>query len=223
MAPRPRESSLQTPLSPTGQQEDGHQEAISEDHVCPVCHLLLFRPVRTHCNHTLCESCMAHWAHVSVTSQMTIVSLDDEPSIFEPLEIEAKCPMCRTPTTASLDARLAGELGARYPLRYAERQAEEQTFEVDRLESAIETLTLYIGNRHRLVMPQGGSSNWHEWTFFVRPSRTDIIEEVQILLVSIFTIILFPPNSAMNHRHKFLLLMHFLPFLLLFRTSPFGG
>jgi hypothetical protein len=52
--------------------------------------------------------------------------------------------------------------------------------------SFIDTLTLDIGNTHRLIQPRNPtSSNEHEWTFFVRPSRVDIIEKVQIILVSI--------------------------------------
>lgn len=158
---------------------------MTDDDLCPVCHLLLYRPVTTRCNHTLCESCMAHWADVSVTSQMTIVSLDEEPATFDAAGVEARCPMCRTSTVASFNPTLAEQLAEKYPLTYAEREAEEKKAE-EGGEGAIETLTLYIGNKHHLIMPAEGSSNRHEWTFFVKPSRTDIIEEVQILLVSIF-------------------------------------
>lgn len=134
---------------------------------------------------------MAHWADVSVTTQMTIVSLDEEPSDFDPIQVEANCPMCRRPTTASLNTQLAEQLSARYPLTYSERRADEQASEADGSESAIETLTLYIGNKHRLIRPAEDSSNRHEWTFFVRPSRTDIIKEVQILIVGILATVAF--------------------------------
>jgi hypothetical protein len=51
-------------------QEAEDEEKIDEDHLCPICQLLLFRPVTTSCNHTLCESCtllsssplMPHWS-----------------------------------------------------------------------------------------------------------------------------------------------------------------
>ena len=154
-----------------------------EDDLCPICQLLLFRPVTTSCNHTLCESCMAHWADVSVISQMTIVSLDDIPTSMAANAVEARCPMCRTPTTASLNPNLEESLRSRYPSTYASRQAEEAIPSAE--ETTIETLTLYIGNTHRLKPPSDPddtTSNIHEWTFFVRPSRTDIIEEVQIFL-----------------------------------------
>ena len=187
MARRTRRASRSTPSTATDDRRPEVQEkeeAVVEDHMCPVCQLLLFRPVTTRCNHTLCESCMAHWADVSVTSQMTIVSLDEQPSQFNPIQVEAKCPMCRTLTTARLDPEMAHVLSTRYPRKYAERRVEEQTPESAEA-SSMETLTLYIGNSHRLVEPLGGSGNQHDWTFFVRPSRTDIIEEVHILLASI--------------------------------------
>src|SRR4051812_43693910 len=77
------------------------EETIEPDDICPVCQLLLYRPVVTRCNHTLCESCMAQWAEVSATSQMVIVDLDEQPTNFDPVQVEAKCPMCRTLTSAT--------------------------------------------------------------------------------------------------------------------------
>jgi hypothetical protein len=183
MASQPAETSSQVPSSRPGPDESTDPDPISEDDICPVCHLLLFKPVKTRCSHLLCSSCMAHWADVSVTSQMTIVSLDDQPSSFDPIQIEANCPMCRTRTTASLDTQLEEDLKTRYPVKYTEREVEERAPEDGGEEVPVETLTLYIGNEHRMVLPQGGDANRHEWTFFVRPSRTDIIEEVQLLLV----------------------------------------
>lgn len=163
--------------------EDEGGDVVAEDDLCPVCQLLLFRPVTTKCKHTLCESCMAHWADVSITSQMTIVSLDDIPTSMPANSVEARCPMCRTSTTASLNPSLAETLRSRYPSTYANRQVEESIPSDE--DTTIETLTLYIGNTHRLKPPENPedtTSNKHEWTFFVRPSRTDIIEEVQIFL-----------------------------------------
>src|SRR5450432_1617130 len=50
---------------------------------------------------------------------------------------------------------------------------------------SIEALILYIGNIHREIIPKAlAPSNRHQWTFFVRPSRADIIKEVVIFLVS---------------------------------------
>lgn len=158
-------------------------EAVAEDDVCPVCQLLLCHPVTTLCNHTLCESCMATWANVSIANQMQIVDVDEEPIPFDPVSgLEARCPMCRTQTTASINRRLAQDLKARYPETYAERESEEKESSANGDSGEVQTLTLYIGNRHRLIEPYTGSANKHEWTFFVRPSRSDIIEEVHINL-----------------------------------------
>jgi len=95
--------------------------------------------------------------------------------------------MCRTPTTASLNQDREHDLRARYPLTYQIRETEEHEDEEDvggrAVPSSVETLTLYIGNTHQLVRPESpGSHNKHNWKFFVRPSRTDLIEEVQIFL-----------------------------------------
>ncbi|KAI6879751.1 hypothetical protein KC360_g7738 [Hortaea werneckii] len=156
-------------------------EQVDADDQCPICHLLLYRPVVTHCNHAMCESCMAHWADVSVTSQMKIVDVDEEPSEFNPVSgVEAKCPMCRTATSASLDEARSERLRARYPEMWEERKVEEEG-DSSRFAAEIQTITVYIGNRHAVVR-DAEDANVHEWTFFVRPSRTDIIEEVQILL-----------------------------------------
>jgi hypothetical protein len=129
---------------------------------------------------------------------MTAVGLDeDTPEVLLPNEIESSCPMCRTSSTARPDQARERALKQRYPHTYAERQAEAQS---DEVEGSLETLTLYIGNTHRNVRLDTGEQethNKHEWNFFVRPSRTDIIEEVQIFLHPTFqnskVIKLFPP------------------------------
>ncbi|KAF2769499.1 hypothetical protein EJ03DRAFT_343333 [Teratosphaeria nubilosa] len=145
-------------------------ETIDEDDICPICQLLLHNPVKTACNHTLCKSCMATWADVSLSAPMTIVSVDEE----------ARCPMCRTPTSATIDDERAIDLRQKCPKTFAERQAEDMVDEEAR--EGIQTITVYIGNRHELVEPEAESPNMHQWTFFVKPSRREIIEEVQIFL-----------------------------------------
>ncbi len=72
------------------------------------------------------------------------------------------------------------ELQSAYPVAYAERSAEEYA-DAENGDS-IQAITVYIGNKHTLVPRSVESHNTHEWTFFVRPSRTDIIEEVHIHL-----------------------------------------
>lgn len=115
---------------------------------------------------------------------MTIVSLDDDPNANTANALSAKCPMCRTQTTARVNTKLHRSLRLKYPRLYPIREAEEQSPETD---ASIETLTLYLGNTHRLRPRDPDedyeTSNIHEWTFFVRPtSHEHIIEEVQIFL-----------------------------------------
>ncbi|ETS76156.1 hypothetical protein PFICI_11543 [Pestalotiopsis fici W106-1] len=164
--------------------QNANDEEVSEDDTCPICRLLLHEPVTTTCNHTLCKFCMAQWASVSLAAPMTIVDVDEEPVEFDAVsELEARCPMCRTMTTATANPALAQELKSRYPLTHGEREAEAHA-EADGLGGdAIHTITVYIGNRHTRIPPSPGSPhNIHDWTFFVRPSRTDIVEEVHIFL-----------------------------------------
>lgn len=47
----------------SSRQKGKDEEKIHEDHLCPICQLLLFRPVTTICNHTLCESCTFYPPH----------------------------------------------------------------------------------------------------------------------------------------------------------------
>lgn len=114
---------------------------------------------------------------------MTTVGLDDVPLVLLPNDIETRCPMCRTPTTASLDVPLDSALQLQYPVAYQERETESSTT-VDDSSTSVETLTLYIGNEHSLIRANSDSNNKHQWNFFIRPSRTDLVEEVQIFLVS---------------------------------------
>lgn len=171
--------------APINIETENHQpEEVDEDDICPICHLLFYEPVVTICKHVLCKSCMMHWIDASVTSQMTILSLDDDTNADSGKILSAKCPMCRTPTTAALNTKLHRSLRSKYPRLYSVREADEQPTSTD---VSIETLCLYIGNTHRLRPRDPDedyeTSNIHEWTFFVRPlSHQHIIEEVQIFL-----------------------------------------
>lgn len=198
MAPRSDVTHVPASPAPHAAEDRNAQESIHEEDLCLVCHQLLYRPVTTQCNHTLCESCMAHWADVSAASaQMTIVSLDEEPTTFNASEVEARCPMCRTTTTASINSGMSTRLEVQYPRAYKERELEERPSSLDGSLSSLETLTVYIGNKHEILDCQD-SPNMHEWTFFVKPSRTDIIDSVKILLVG---------NHSSMHIFRFL---HFL-------------
>jgi RING finger family protein len=174
--------------------EDLTDEVIDDDDLCPICHLLYYAPVTTTCGHTLCASCMAHWAEVSVTEQFEIVPLDDQSTPVTEDQIEVKCPMCRTVTWASPNQERGDTLGERYPRTYKMRKSEEEEDQNGNPAEEVLTMTLYVGNTHQYKPPQGRDNeqdgNTHEWDFFVRPDKTDIIDEVRIILVcptSIFT------------------------------------
>jgi YEATS family/zinc finger of C3HC4-type, RING len=164
--------------------EETMNEIVNHDDLCPICHLLFYRPVTTQCGHTLCESCMAHWAEVSVTERFQIVPLNDENTPAAHDQIEVKCPMCRTITTSLPNVDREDALRTRYPLTYQARREEEDA-DGDLAEEVF-TMAVYVGNTHQ-YKPSGHETskqgNTHEWTFFVRPERSDIIHEVRILLV----------------------------------------
>lgn len=154
-----------------------------------ICQLLLFTPVRTQCNHLLCASCMAQWADVSNTNRIEPSSWDVDLADFDPnydptYDLEANCPMCRTQTAATPDKELAGQLEKKYPATYAERAAEEEVERGARIgQDGVEGVMILIGNKHRLIR-NADDDNEHDWTFFVRTSRPELVKHVRIYLVS---------------------------------------
>jgi Zn-finger nucleic acid-binding protein len=158
-------------------------EIVEHDDLCPICHLLLLRPVKTKCNHSTCEACLNLWAEISISQQMNIVGLDDEEITLHPSQLEISCPMCRTVSAGTRDAEREEALRSSYPQTYQKREDEEQAAADDDAAESVETLTVYIGNTHQRI--KWGQANRHSWMFFIRPSRTELIEEVQIFLVCI--------------------------------------
>ncbi|KAJ4984598.1 hypothetical protein SVAN01_09920 [Stagonosporopsis vannaccii] len=162
-------------------------ENVAHDDLCPICQLLLFTPVRTRCNHLLCASCMAQWADASSSNDIVHSSWDVELEDFDPnydptYDLEANCPMCRTHTTASPDNALADQLQHKYPLTYAERRVEEEVERGSRVgQNGVEGVMILIGNKHKLITG-GEDDNQHDWTFFVRTSRPELVEEVRVEL-----------------------------------------
>lgn len=160
-------------------------EDIDDDDLCPICQLLLHEPVKTTCGHTLCNFCMATWASTSLQAPMVIVDVDEEPMPFDAVtDLEARCPMCRTLTSALPDAQRDAALRSKYPQTWTQRYRETAAERASESTASLQTLTVHIGNRHTLVPARtnGLAENQHEWTFFVQPSRTDIVEEVHIHL-----------------------------------------
>jgi hypothetical protein len=105
--------------------------------------------------------------------------------------LEANCPMCRTPTTATPHAERKRTLEEKYPTLYAERREEEAAARGSRIgQDGVEGMTILIGNKHRLERSREDTANKHDWTFFVRVSRPELIQHVRIYLVSALTCIL---------------------------------
>lgn len=132
---------------------------------------------------------MAQWADVSSTNRIQHVFLDVNVNDFDPnyvpsFNLETNCPMCRTRTTAASDDALARQLEQKYPTTYAERRAEDEVDRGSRVgDGGVEGVQILIGNKHRLVRGSE-DDNQHDWTFFVRTSRPDIVKEVRVDLVS---------------------------------------
>lgn len=129
---------------------------------------------------------MATWATASTTIPLH-PSLDMDISAYDTTydpasTLEARCPMCRTPTVAHPDPNLAQTLEQKYPVTYAERRAEDEAAMETRDPDGVEPMTILIGNHHKLVQGAAGSVNKHDWTFFVRVSKPDLISHVRVNL-----------------------------------------
>ena len=131
---------------------------------------------------------MAQWADASTLTTIIPSPLDLNLSAFDPHydptpDLEVGCPMCRTLTTGVLDMDLVAALEERYPDTYKERREEEMEAKGERIgEDGVEGLMILIGNRHRLERGVDEGPNKHDWTFFVRISRPDIVKEVRVNL-----------------------------------------
>ncbi|KAJ4354204.1 uncharacterized protein N0V89_005938 [Didymosphaeria variabile] len=142
---------------------------------------------------------MAQWADASQTVPMHPSSLDMDMRDFDPeydptYDLEARCPMCRTPTTAQADLALTQSLEAKYPNSYAERRAEEVTARATTNSEGVENVVILIGNRHKLVGVGDEPGNKHDWTFFVRLSRPELVSHVKVNLHPTFR----PPSVVLR-------------------------
>ncbi|KAF2108828.1 hypothetical protein BDV96DRAFT_254338 [Lophiotrema nucula] len=170
--------------------------SVTHDDTCHICTNLLYNPVRTECNHVFCGFCMAQWSDTSrsMTQPLTRASALDDLNLtdFDPTftavdeytSIEASCPVCRRQTSATLDQELARELEERHAGRYAERREDESQRLREGEEEGAESMVLLFGNKHRELRTreEEGRQNSHEWTFFVRASRPEIIKEIRVNL-----------------------------------------
>lgn len=153
-----------------------HQSSkVSEDELCPKCWEIPLQPLNSTCGHSFCACCM------------TDMDDRDVVLIFEPLELDGHakgeamtqnfgtirlCPVCQVRARFYHDTVREKQLQQAWPLAYAER-AEHGSIADD----AAGIITITIGNWHELVQ-----EHHHRWSFFVKPSRTDIIEEVHMHL-----------------------------------------
>lgn len=171
-------------------------ETIEHDDECPVCQHLLYDPVKTECNHILCASCYAQWAETTTENTQISVQLPldgsvsaDEDDDFDDFttdlaDLRASCPMCRTNTTVSRHTELRETLKEKYPATYAQRESEEAADSIG--QNGIEGMVIMIGNHHKLEPRDEDehTGNIHDWRFFVRFSRPNIVDKVRIDLVS---------------------------------------
>ncbi|KAI8941694.1 hypothetical protein NX059_002904 [Plenodomus lindquistii] len=142
---------------------------------------------------------MAQWADASSTNRIEHSSMDVNLADFDPnydpsYDLEANCPMCRTCSAATPDKKLGKQLEKKYPDLYAKRRVEEEIERGSRIGSdGIQAVMILIGNKHRLVRG-ADDANQHDWTFFVRTFRPDLIQEVRIDLHPTFR----PPSLTLR-------------------------
>jgi hypothetical protein len=132
---------------------------------------------------------MAQWADASSTNRIEHSSWDVDLADFDPnydpaYDLAANCPMCRTNTTAGPDKPLAEQLEIKYPATYAQRRIEEEVERGSRVgQGGVEGVMILIGNKHKMLRG-AEDDNEHDWTFFVRTSRPELVKEVRVFLVS---------------------------------------
>lgn len=155
-----------------------------EDDDCVICYSTLYRPVKTDCRHSACEACMLHWALAAMDE---CAEHADLPTGLTVDGIKFRCPTCRTYTTAAFDAEQNARLQARYPEEYAARAAESaSTEDTPEDEYATKTMLIMLGNSHRKIEPEPcpytDNKRRHEWTFFIKSSQSELIQEMQVVL-----------------------------------------
>lgn len=161
---------------------------LEQDDDCVICYQTLYRPARTECGHSACESCLLHWALTTMETKFGDVNAPEISSnIALAVDgIKFKCPTCRTYTQASFDAERNEKLTERYREEYISRDAEISNNSPLVSEDGTELVFLMIGNSHRKIPatfdPHTGMEAEHEWTFFVKGSNQDVIDKVEVIL-----------------------------------------
>ncbi|KAF2747828.1 hypothetical protein M011DRAFT_499788 [Sporormia fimetaria CBS 119925] len=157
---------------------------IDEDDECEICQSLLRSPVRTSCNHTFCNVCLAEWIELNITPYKYTVDVDFHaseavtPQEFTSLRLndrywgyrELKCPKCRQLSVTIIDRLREAELRLRYQEQYVDAMAvDRQIWDQEREEGWVHIL---FGNLCK---------HWPGGTlFFVRFSRPEIVECMEV-------------------------------------------
>jgi len=176
------------------------------DELCPICSSPLYTPISTGCGHTFCQNCI-DWTDISVVSSDLVtvpLKYNDLPtSDSQRNDQEIICPLCGGLTTVFFDSLLQESLQARsLHIYHNSFGMGEGTVSSLLGSSTLETLTLLIGNTHKLsqfissdLQSDPQRENKHDWTFFVRPSNKAMVEEVVVHLHKSFR------NNKISLRH----------------------
>jgi len=100
---------------------------VEEDLLCPICHGMLFRPVRPLCKHQFCRFCLILWVEKCIKQMQ-----------------EGMCPMCRSevllPETLEVDEELECRIITTYGLQaYQLRHKDMVKEKIERLVSDLES------------------------------------------------------------------------------------
>eukprot|EP00826_Nyctotherus_ovalis_P064503 TRINITY_DN9463_c0_g1_i18.p4 TRINITY_DN9463_c0_g1~~TRINITY_DN9463_c0_g1_i18.p4 ORF type:complete len:209 (-),score=75.27 TRINITY_DN9463_c0_g1_i18:192-818(-) len=125
------------------------EESKESDHICPVCMQLYYKPAMTPCSHCFCLLCLTQL-----------------------VELETKCPLCRTPIPLTFVPTVHAEFNASLLEKFPEKTKEREEELKSHAQKYIKVKFFY-GNTHRLVDPLPSSINNHKWTVYVRPARPE--------------------------------------------------
>ncbi|KAK8023690.1 hypothetical protein PG993_011756 [Apiospora rasikravindrae] len=175
-------------MSPQPLEED-EVEYFHPNDFCFLCQRLLYDPIVTPCGHMLCKPCMVDNALGSLPSPVWVVAVHEDPTNTLPVDrllrrLSARCPVCCNQFKDGVRTCVekCADLRAKYPAAYAARaDAQSRTEAGSGGDSEVERITMCVGNENWEIQPPPGSSKTekiHEWSFFAKFSRHDIIEGV---------------------------------------------
>ena len=129
--------------------EEKKEKEIPAEFLCPICMQLFYQPAYTPCKHLFCLEC-----------------------ITQVLELEQRCPLCRTDIPSEfvpkVDAVYNANLIKKFQLQMKTREEE-----IKKREHELLKVKFLYGNTHKLVNPEDGEQNSHDWTAFVKAGRNE--------------------------------------------------